>query len=83
MVNAFKLRSAEAQGPQVLEVNISLNIFLRVLDITISFDAEISDEAAIILAIPLDIAVAFPPTSIEIIDSSDEDHSTFLIINLL
>jgi hypothetical protein len=63
----------------VLEVNISLNIFLRVLDITISFDAEISDETAIIAAIPLDLAVALPPESIVIIDSSDEDHSTLIL----
>ena len=63
----------------MLEVNISLNTFLREVETTISLSAVTSDEDAIKSAVPLDTAVALPSLSIVITDSSEDDHATFIL----
>ena len=60
LVYEFKLRSAEAQGPHVEEVNISLKTLFLFIETTISEVAEICELLAVILTIPLEIASILP-----------------------
>ena len=75
-MNEFKLRSAEAQGPQVEDVNISLKTLFLVIETIISKEAEISKLVADILVTPLDLAVIFPSLLIDAIASLDDSQVT-------
>lgn len=79
----FKLRSAEAQGPHVEEVNISLRTRFLIVDIIISVVDEISELVAVIFATPLDFAITFPSWSIDATPSFEEDQSTESLSSLL
>ena len=63
----------------MLDVNISLKIFLLVLDTAISFDAEIPFEDAVISVAPSIIAMTSPDELISAIFGSEEDHSTSIL----